>query len=52
MSLWTSRKLSNICVILAVLLFLAGVLAEAAGLFAAAIAVMALDLAQPQWGQR
>ena len=46
MSLWTSRKLSNICVILAVLLFLAGVLAEAAGLFAAAIAVMALDLAQ------
>ena len=46
MSLWTSRKLSNICVILAVLLFLAGVLAEAASLFAAAIAVMALDLAQ------
>lgn len=46
MSLWTSRTLSNACVITAVLLFLAGVQTEAAGLFAAAIAVMALDLVQ------
>ena len=46
MSLWTSRKLSNICEILAVLLCLLGAETKTAPLFAAAIAVMALDLAQ------
>lgn len=46
MSLWTSRKLSNICVAAAVLLCLLGAQAKTAALFAAAIVLLLLDLLQ------
>lgn len=40
MSLWTSRKLSNLCVAAAVLLCLLGAQAKTAALFAAAIVLL------------
>lgn len=45
-SLWTSRKLSNICVIVAVLLCLLGAETKTAPLFAAVIVLLLLDLLQ------
>ena len=45
-SLWTSRKLSNICVIVAVLLCLLGAGTRTAALFAAVIVLLLLDLLQ------
>ena len=46
MSLWTSRKLSNVCVAAAVLLCLLGAQTKTAALFAAAIVLLMLNLLQ------
>ena len=45
-SLWTSRKLSNICVIVAVFLCLLGAETKTAPLFAAVIVLLLLELLQ------